>query len=325
MQDKNINTFSRSVADSLRGVMQLGIVMSHMHYAVGGILLPMMIANRLGTSFIALYFFISGYGLMASLLRSDTPERAWHGFLPRRLWGLMRPPLIITVIALLTIPAISMPSLGEMLWEGTTPIPNAWFVFVLAFLYSAFWLSFRFAAPRHSAWGFVWLLALSLLSMAWAYVLGYERAWWVTTLGFWAGSVYARWEEQIYTVISKWWGLLIALGLVAGIIRLGIEELLPLTYLVIPIAIVRLLALTRYTAWIDSGRPARWMPQWLDRGLRAVLGFLSLISYELYLVHGLMIILLHGLFASPVVYSLAVIASSIAVAYLAHRLIKLFP
>lgn len=67
--------------------MQMGIVMSHLHYAVDGVLLLMMIANRLDTSFIAFYFFISGYGLMASLLRSSAPQKPWHAFPTPTFYG----------------------------------------------------------------------------------------------------------------------------------------------------------------------------------------------------------------------------------------------
>ncbi len=318
-----METFSRGVANSLKGVMQMGIVMSHLHYATAGALLPMLIANRLGTSIIAFYFFISGYGLMVSLLRSNSVQESWRGFLARRLWGILYPLLLISAVALVCIPALQLPSLSDFVCHGATPIPNAWFVFVLAFLYLAFWLSFRWSNPQQSTWGFMWLLGLSLLSMAWAYMLGYERAWWVTTLGFWAGSVYARWELAIYATICKWWGLAIALALVLGIIWIGIEALLPLAYIFIPIVIVRLLGLLRYTTWIDSKQPAGWMPLWLDRGLRAILAWLSEISYELYLVHGIVIVALHGLSDTPVSYSLAVIASSIVVAYAIHWVLGL--
>lgn len=305
--------------------MQIGIVMSHLHYAIGGVLLPMMIANRLGTSFIALYFFISGYGLTTSLLASTYHKEAFTNFLPHRLCKLIRPLLFISVVALICIPSLHLPSFCDMISLGVTVIPNAWFVFVLAFLYFSFWLSFRFAPPSRNSLGFIILLIMSLLSMIGPYILEYERAWWVTTLGFWTGCVYARWEEDIYAVISKWWGLTIALTSVAVIIKTEIVELLPLAYIAIPLVIVRILNLSRYTTWIDNSMAISWMPLWIDRMLRSALAFLSKVSYELYLIHGVMIIALYGLFADPLVYSLAVITSSISIAYITHKLLGLLP
>lgn len=44
------------------------------------------------------------------------------------------------------VPSLGLPSFRELICHGTTPIPDTWFVFVLAFLYLPFWLS------HYSSW-----------------------------------------------------------------------------------------------------------------------------------------------------------------------------
>lgn len=60
-------TFPKPVSDSLRGVMQLVIVCSHLYFAMEHPPLPFVLCNKLGTTVIALFLFMSGYGLAVSL------------------------------------------------------------------------------------------------------------------------------------------------------------------------------------------------------------------------------------------------------------------
>lgn len=292
--------------------MQLVILLSHLSYTTGEPALLFIIANKIATSVVALYFFTSGYGLMQSALSGGGV-----GSLSSRLWRLFKPLLYIGLlyfgICYILGRPISSYWLSDLYHHGATPIPNIWFAIVLHALYTAFWLSFRYIEPRR--WiGIVALLILSIGCIAWCYLMNYERAWWVTTLGFWGGVLYARYEHSIYSLLRHWWGMLVGLIFVGLIVYSRVELALTLTYIVIPMVIIALLNRIGYTHWIKYSSPTST--------LRRVLNYLSSISYELYLIHGIIIALLHSI-GPPYIYSIAVLIVSVVSADLLHRLILL--
>lgn len=314
-------TLTKIMSDSLRGPMQLVIVLSHLSFAYAEPHSLFALANRFGTSVIALFFFISGYGLVSSLRRKG--EAYWSGFWSGRVWRVAEPMLWITLLYMLVNRFILGICSGGMLerlaLHGETPLPNAWFVFALVVLYTLFYLCFRFIRSPQLA--IIGLFVGSLLFMGLCIGLGYGREWWMTTLAFASGSLYAQREQQIYSWVSHWWGLIFMVVLVAGILVYNQPYLLALSYILIPIVFIRLAHLSGYARWIESSATTH-----LGQGVRLVLNFLGSISYELYLLHGVMIVWLRSslfFITNSYLYSLAVIISSIILAFVAHRLLAL--
>lgn len=309
--------------------MQVGIMLSHLSYTSAEPALLFSLANKFGTSIIALYFFISGYGLMQSV-------RAGRGVghLGKRLWGIFKPMLFITlmfgVYQIFYGSGYSDQWLSQLVWQGRTPLPNSWFVFVLMWLYISFWLTFRYLQRRRTP-ALIILLLLSVVGMIWCQVQGYERAWWATTLAFFSGSLYAEYESKIYRYAKRWWALALALLFVASLVVADIEYLLPLAYLVIPVVAIVLMNRLGYAAWIDreggkSGEPKASIGAQIDQGIRQLMAYLARISYELYLVHGVLIIVFRGdliYICSDYTYALAVVVGSILAADLLHGLFHL--
>lgn len=154
--------------------------------------------------------------------------------------------------------------------------------------------------------------------------MGYERAWWVTSLAFFSGSLYAQYEEQIYNAANRWWILVgIVLG-IAAIIASGVEYLLVLPYIAIPIIAIVLLNRSGYSRWIEQKDSSSTNS--LSDKIKAILTFLSKISYELYLVHGVVIIMLRGHFVyikDNYLYGLLVIVCSILLATAIHKVLSI--
>lgn len=324
-------TFSRGVSDSLKGVMQLGILFSHLSYTSAEPALIFTLANKLGTSIIALYFFISGYGLMQAIKSGKGV-----GKLSQRLWGIFKPMLLTTLLFLLFLMAdgegYDALWLSRLIDTGQTPLPNTWFIFILMWLYSSFWVVFRYLDKQQQRiWALSLLLLLSLLSMAWCQTHGYERAWWVTTLAFFSGTVYAEYESYLYPRINRIWVIGLCLAFVGLLVWANIEYLLPLAYLVIPIVAITWINRLGYATWIERTQKhdhdtSRSLRPHLDTMLRSVLNYLAKISYELYLVHGALIVVFrsHNIYIhSNYGYALAVILGSILTADLLHRLLHL--
>ncbi len=325
-----MQSFSKTFANSLRGIMQVGIICSHLHYALGGAFVLFLIANKIGTSIISMYFFISGFGLMTNLLRNRGEAKAWKGFFSKRVWGIFKVLLVITLLflGLNYLDKAFIPSniLIHLVEQGVTPLPNSWFVFSLIYLYSSFYLAFRFLELEHYNWGFLFLFLLILGGMIICISLGYERAWWVTNLAFLSGALYARFEKQIFSFAYSFLGIALLSITVLALLLLNIEVLLSLTYLFIPIVAIVVLHRLGYVGWIEDGYQGQnKLLTSLDRAVKRGFSFLTSISYELYLVHGMMIVLLRGnhiYIHSDYFYILSVFFGAILLAYVLHQLLN---
>ncbi len=322
-----MQSFSKTFANSLRGIMQIGIIGSHLHYALGGAFLLFLVANKLGTSIISMYFFISGFGLMTNLLRSKGNDKTWSGFFSRRVWGIFKVLFFISLLflGLTYFDSGFFPShlFENLFFHGITPLPNSWFVFSLIFLYVSFFLAFRWLSPN-SKWGMVILSFLIVGGMFWCIFMGYERAWWVTNLAFLSGVCYAKYEDEFFSFVNSWYGFLVFVAIVIGLMLTNLEFLLSLTYLYIPIIAIVLLHRLGYVSWIENNyEGSSKSVQWLDKKTKSIFNFLSKISYELYLVHGMIIALFRGkhiYIKSDGLYIFSVFTGAILLAYLLHSL-----
>lgn len=287
--------------------MQLVIVCSHLYFAMDHPPLAFVLCNKLGTTVISLFLFMSGYGLAISLKQKG--KAYWNGFFPRRVWGVFSPMLWLSVLfqLILWVRHEYIPILRDLLLEGRTPLPNAWFIFALILLYIFFFIAFRWTKGVKQS--ILLLTTLCVAFIAYAYLMHFERAWWVTTLSFLSGVIYAYYEETLYRTFSSWWGLALSVGLTAGIIYSNIELLLLIPYLFIPIVVIALINKTGYAQWIQRGK----------RGyVRRILDSLSSVSYELYLLHGMVIYFLSAYLGRGLLFASTVIVSSIVLAYLYH-------
>lgn len=65
MIDTSKDLFPKELSHVLKGILAVIIVGSHLHYVTEMTLWS--IFNKLGTSVVAMFFFISGYGMMTSI------------------------------------------------------------------------------------------------------------------------------------------------------------------------------------------------------------------------------------------------------------------
>lgn len=319
----NMQTFDKATSNSLRGIMQLGIVLSHLSYTTAEPALVFSLANKLGTSIIAMFFFISGYGLMYNHRQRPIDLQS----MGKRIWGIVKPMLCVSILfagySYLIGDGAEHYWIKNLVLHGTTPLPNSWFVFVLIWLYLSFGITFNL--PRvNITYRLVLLALLSVLQISWSVYWGYERAWWVTTLAFESGCIYALYEKQIYRFMSRWWAMILSVIFVMGIIISQIEQLLVLPYTVIPIVAIVLLNKSGYPNWISTKERINLCPMlsFISNKLKSILTHLSEISYELYLVHGALIVILRGEYIyiyNDYLFALLLISSSIFIAKIIHK------
>ena len=252
--------------------------------------------HELGTSAVALFFFVSGFGCVRSWQKKG--QSYLRGFFKSRILGIILPAVIFLVL--------------HSIWRrGFTIPPQYWFLWVILFDYLIFWCCYRFLAP---AWRLPVLLIGCLLFMAATIFAGFDRCWWICGLSFPTGCLFANIEGTLARSCADKPFRFIA-WLMAGVLLfagayLTREPLIwPLCYVGIPWTLALLVSVIP----LDSLR----LP---------VLGFLGSISYEMYLSHVTVLEVLHqvkAISARTFVFVLAVLALTVAISFAVHWLYTL--
>lgn len=183
-------------------------------------LLWLRVCNLLTPLALVFFFFLSGYGLMTQLrlrtLRTPTPipSALWMGWLPRRLWGLIKPFLFFYAVALFFLfagfgfdhipQALAQLKVNFIIWKVGIPGPLfvAWYLLELMVLYVFFYISFRYVRR----WGraVLVLVGLTLLLMLVAWQVSFGYYWLRYPLCFSVGVAYAIYERNIYKQIKAY-------------------------------------------------------------------------------------------------------------------------
>ena len=216
------STLPKEFSVALKGALSLFIVGTHISSLCqpDEALLWLRVCNLLTPLALVFFFFLSGYGLMTQLrlrtLRTPTPipSALWMGWLPRRLWGLIKPFLFFYPLAVLFLfigfgfdhipQALAQLKVNFIIWKVGIPGPLsvAWYLLELMVLYVFFYFSFRYVRR----WGravFV-LVGLTLLLILVAWQVGFGYYWLRYPLSFSVGVAYAIYERNIYKQIKSY-------------------------------------------------------------------------------------------------------------------------
>ena len=216
------STLPKEFSVALKGALSLFIVGTHISSLCqpDEALLWLRVCNLLTPLALVFFFFLSGYGLMTQLrlrtLRTPTPTPSalWMGWLPRRLWGLIKPFLFFYPLAVLFLfigfgfdhipQALAQLKVNFIIWKVGIPGPLfvAWYLLELMVLYVFFYFSFRYVRR----WGRAVLvlvgLTLLLILVAWQVDFGYY--WLRYPLCFSVGVAYAIYERSIYKRVKAY-------------------------------------------------------------------------------------------------------------------------
>ena len=216
------STLPKEFSVALKGALSLFIVGTHISSLCqpDEALLWLRLCNLLTPLALVFFFFLSGYGLMTQLrlrtLRTPTtsPGTLWAGWLPRRLWGLIKPFLFFYAVALFFLfagegfnhipQALERLKFNLLIWKFGIPGPEtaAWYLLELILLYVFFYFSFRYVRRWGRAVLVLILLTLLLMLAAWQASFGYY--WLRYPLSFSVGVAYAIYERSIYKQIKSY-------------------------------------------------------------------------------------------------------------------------
>ena len=339
------STLPKEFSVALKGALSLFIVGTHISSLCqpDEALLWLRVCNLLTPLALVFFFFLSGYGLMTQLrlrtLRTPTPipSALWMGWLPRRLWGLIKPFLFFYPLAVLFLfigfgfdhipQALAQLKVNFIIWKVGIPGPLsvAWYLLELMVLYVFFYFSFRYVRR----WGraVLVLVGLTLLLILVAWQVGFGYYWLRYPLSFSVGVAYAIYERSIYKRVKAFRLISLTFTLLLGGIYIWSVQTFPnqlvvliltshLAYFALP---VMLTALSKALGATDLFMRRAHGP------VGSALMWLGGISLETYLLHMSFVSFFRSqmiYIQSPVLFLIAVYASSIFGAYLIARYLR---
>lgn len=339
------STLPKEFSVALKGALSLFIVGTHISSLCqpDEALLWLRVCNLLTPLALVFFFFLSGYGLMTQLrlrtLRTSTtsPATLWAGWLPRRLWGLTKPFLFFYAVALFSLfagfgfdhipQALAQLKVNFIIWKVGIPGPLfvAWYLLELMVLYVFFYFSFRYVRR----WGraVLVLVGLTLLLILVAWQVGFGYYWLRYPLSFSVGVAYAIYERSIYKRVKAFRLISLIFTLLLGGIYIWSVQTFPnqlvvliltghLAYFALP---VMLTALSKALGATDLFMRRAHGP------VGSALMWLGGISLETYLLHMSFVSFFRSpviYIQSPVLFLIAVYASSIFGAYLIARYLR---
>lgn len=260
----------------LRGIMVLLVVFHHLPADENSAVAYFQ--SSCGRYAVALFFFMSGYGLMTQYVRKGR-EAVMQGYLVRRYTKLLLPWLVAVLLFCLARGcSVTWGDIAENFRTGESIVPFGYFVEELAVFYLLYWVAYRFL-PVGPALALCFLGTLGMIGafIAW----DWNPHWWISSMAFPAGVATVYMEKRLMR--ARVWSAVavVALMALAGMLPnfTGMEDL-QFKLLRFSLLLTPLSCWVVYLLWpMVRVRTAAWVP----------LNFFGRISYEMYILQGLAI------------------------------------
>lgn len=259
-----------------------------------------------GVYVVALFFFISGYGLENKRLNNKVNVKGLRVSLKKLIVPLVIPIIIYTLLKL-TVFHVSPHAFLDSLYKYQIILPYTWFIITLAILYCIFYIIASIDMVNSFLMTFTIII---VVICAIAFALHIQTTYHQAISGFIAGIIYKNYEDFLIQRIKNYRKLsYICIAILLGVVTYYSNNLIggilyPQVYLlsfIYPILVVMLLGRVN----IPKTR---------------VIEFFANISYELYICQGIAFLLMSG-FGLPVWQNLiCVFLLNIAIAYSSHWL-----
>lgn len=277
-------SFGRDKVVVLKCILSLFIVAHHLQLYRG--IMPMF--HSWGAPIVSMFLFISGYGLITQYELKG--ESYLSSFISQRIGKALLLPFLL---------AVSI----NLIAFGNASLPNSWFVFAILYGYFSFYVLAKYVKRAV-------VLNLFLLCLLYVFVikgLGFDRCWYISIMAFPFGLYYKMKEEKIKVLWSSpiryYLTVPLSLCALALCVKSANEYLFLLCYILIPFIGANL-----------------WTRINIEKCGNVIVSFLAGISYEIYLVHGLVMNLIHDYISSNVLFVIFTYLLTILLAYCLNRM-----
>jgi len=293
----------------LRGILATLVVLGHLDTVVSAqtkILMPFHMA----TPAVAVFFFMSGYGLMLSF--SKKSGSYLQNFILKASIKLLIPLLVTTCLyqgMLFILGDFSIEKILIDLASGKeTPLIHSWYVYALFLFYILYYIVLKYNNETKKWMGGILILLMLIYYVVTRYILNWPFYWWLTCMAFPMGFFYSRYEGKIKMFLKDnyWVTFPIIIGLLS--IKLLSGMYTPFFAELPYILLGPIIAIILYRIPLPIGNK--------------ILNFLGSLSFEIYLTHGIYEKIFHASFDSPYIYILAVITATIVTSWILHNAYK---
>ena len=188
----------------LRGILAITIVLHHMSEKIdSGYVFPYF--QHLGYLVVAVFFFLSGYGLLVSYKKKG--KNYLKGFLKKRVLYLLIIYLLVSaayiVFDIIIGKEMSVKRAFTGLFLSSDPIAvNSWYITVQLMLYLFFWIVFSLGKPSRKTKILITTVLVALLAVIYRLV-NYYSYWYISNFAFVFGMLWAEEKEKIDLVLQK--------------------------------------------------------------------------------------------------------------------------
>lgn len=296
-----IHGISQENFNCLKGIMAIAVVLHHLSFKVHIDIFRELFID-FGSVAVGCFFFISGYGLLSSYKIKG--YRYLNGFLLKRFRKLIMPFLV--VILLFQIINKESWSITECLSTGQVDylLPYSWYIFCSVIFYFVFYILFKFI--RNVDINIFLIFLFTVILICFFRAIGWPTYWWRSLLLFPMGFLYKR-IEKVFIDRKNFYFIVAILSIDIIIILIRFfdisdaefirKDLEPLIF-ILPLATLNLSS--KYLRYLGS------------------------ISYEIYLIQGIVFYLLQNLVKDNIAYiSLSIISIIILSQIIKYALDKL--
>lgn len=303
----------------LKGFLALGIVFHHLsQWVTTGTEFSNF--GYMGTYIVSVFFFLSGYGLY---VQNERKESYLDNFLVKRLSKILIPLIIISSIYLIyrsiNGQVLSSSFFIDLFKKGSTVIYNGWFVDIIILMYIFFYISFRMFSDKTIA--ILVNTVLIIFYIVLAIKLGYGFWWYNSSIPFVLGLVWAKNKENIDRLLKKYYFIPLVSVTVLLFISHQYSFILQKFHLVdnYSYALAANIDNVIFTLFFIL------IVRKIDFSNKYLL-FLGKISFELYMIHGLVMSIFGKHFVTSrlndVIFTILVLIVSISLAWLINLIIK---
>lgn len=317
---QNKEYLSVKSTSGLRGFLALGIIFHHLS--------PLVKSGEefsnfsyMGTYIVSIFFFLSAYGLY---VQNESRENYLDNFLVKRLSKIIVPFFIISLIYIfyrfVNGQLIDLNFFINLFKQGSTIIYNGWFVDIIILMYIFFYISFKLFQNKFLSIVLNTIFIICYICLA--IKLGYNFWWYNSALAFAIGLIWAKNQNKIDRVLEKYYFIVIILVTVLLFVSHKYDVLLKYLHLEdsYSYALAANLDNIIFTIYfiIVFLKKINFSNVYLT--------LIGRISFELYMIHGLVISMLGKIFVSSrvndVLFTLFVLIVSLIFAWIINKIIN---